>query len=101
MMREVAELIAQVDAAVREVSGVAELYHAAALPARLWTATVERREVYSDVLRRNGVLEAVVSIGVSHGRAADVARTVAARVRAVLDEPDARVTVRVSRITVP
>lgn len=101
MTSDPADLLARVDAAVRAIPGVTDLYYASALPARLWKTTVSRGETYSSVSRRGGVLEATVSIGVAHVRADDVARAVAERVRAELGEPGARVTVRVSRITVP
>lgn len=88
-----------VDAAAREVPGVTDLYYASALPGRLWKTTLGRGDTFSAISRRDGIIDAVVSIGVAHGRADDVARGVAVRVRDALGEPDARVTVRVSRIT--
>lgn len=101
MTRDTAELAVLVDAAARDVPGVTELYYAAALPTRLWTSTVHRTETFSAVSLPGGVPEALVSIGVARGRADEVARAVAVAVRAVLGDEDARVTVRVSRITVP
>ncbi|RKS85636.1 hypothetical protein DEU37_2686 [Microbacterium sp. AG790] len=88
-----------VDAAARAVTGVAELYYAAALPARLWRATLAGDGAYSVVTRRAQTLEVTVSIGVTGGRVAEVASEVALRVREALGTPDAHVTVRVSRIT--
>lgn len=99
MSNESADLAARVDAAARAVPGVAELYYAVALPARVWKTTISSLDTHSVVSRREGVLEAIVSIGVAHGRADDVSRLVAAEARAALGEDDARVTVRVSRIT--
>ncbi|AUG30496.1 MULTISPECIES: hypothetical protein [Microbacterium] len=93
------DLAATVDAAARAVAGVAELYYAAPLPARLWWATVAPDGAYSVVVRRADAVEATVSIGVTGGRVAEVSREVAARVRDAIGDPDARVTVRVSRIT--
>ncbi len=91
---------ASVDAAARAVSGVAELYYAAPLPTRLWRTAVGAGDgPYSSVSRRGGHVEATVSIGVTCGRVPEVAREVATRVRQALGDPDAHVTVRVSRIT--
>lgn len=93
------DLALTVDAAARTVDGVAELYYAAALPARLWRATVSGGGAYSVVTRRAQALEVTVSIGVATGRIAEVAGEVALRVREALGAADAHVTVRVSRIT--
>lgn len=93
MMRDPAELAALVDAAAREVAGVTEVYYAAALPALLWTSTVRRSDTVSSVSNRDGVPEAIVSIGVARGRADEVARAVAVAARAVLNDDHARVTV--------
>lgn len=95
-----AELSLQVDAAARAVAGVAELYYASTLPTRLWREVSRADESFSSVRLRGGALEVIVSIGVAHARADEVARAVAAAVRSVVDEEDARVTVRVSRIVV-
>lgn len=95
-----AELSLRVDAAARAVVGVAELYYASTLPTRLWRGVSRADESFSSVRQRGGALEVIVSIGVAHARADEVARAVAAAVRSVVDEEDARVTVRVSRIVV-
>lgn len=94
-----ADIALRVDAAARAVAGVAELFYAAPLPARLWRATVAREGAFSVVAHGADGLRATVSIGVAGGRIADVAREVAERVRDALGDPDAHVTVRVSRIT--
>lgn len=99
MSADTAELAARIDAAVREVPGVSELYFAAPLPARLWRVAVDRAETFSTVSAGDEGYEATVSIGVAHDRADAVAHLVAARVRDVLGDPAARVTVRVSRIS--
>lgn len=92
------ERAAEIDAAVRGVPGVADLYFASPLPARVWRVAVSGAESYSSVAERDGVTEVAVSIGVAHGRADVVAGAVAERVRELLDDPAARVTVRVSRL---
>lgn len=101
MTRSHAELAVLVDDAARSVPGVTELYYAAALPARLWTTAVSRNDTFSAVSHREGLLDVTVSIGVSQGRADAIAGAVASRLREVVGEPTARVTVRVSRVTVP
>lgn len=98
-MSGTSELALRVDAAIGEVPGVAELYFAAPLPARLWRVAVERTEAYSAVTERDGAYEIIASIGVEHARADAVATAVAARVRDVLGQPEATVTVRVSRLS--
>jgi len=90
-----------VDAAARAVPGVAELFYAAPLPSRLWRATVDRDGAYSVVVRREDAVEVTISIAVALGRADDVAREVADRVRAAIGDPAAHVVVRVSRLTAP
>jgi len=93
------ELAARVDAAIREVPGVGELYFAAPLPARLWRVAVERSEAYTSIAERDGAYDVTASIGVERARADTVAGAVAARVREVLEQPEATVTVRVSRLS--
>ncbi len=95
------EMAKVVDAAAREVPGVAELFYAAPLPARLWRATITPDGAYSVVSRRGETIEVIVSIGVAGARVEVVARAVADRVRAAVDDPTAQVTVRVSRIATP
>lgn len=93
-----ADLALLVDAAARSVRGVTELYYATALPARLWRGVSGATDPFSNVRPRGDALEVTVSIGVSGARADEVARAVAAAVRNVVGETDARVTVRVSRV---
>jgi len=87
-----------VDAAARAVPGVAELFYAAPLPSRLWRTTIDRDGAHSVVARRDDAVQVTVSIGVQHGRADDVAREVADRVRAAIGDPAAHIVVRVSRL---
>lgn len=98
-MSDTGDMAVRVDAAIREVPGVSELYFAAPLPARLWRVAVERSEAYTSVAERDGVYDVTASIGVEQARADAVAGAVAARVREVLDQPEATVTVRVSRLS--
>lgn len=94
-----AEWAAVIDDAVRTVPGVEEMYFAAPLPARLWRVATAQDGAYATVSGQAGDRDVVVSIGLARERADDVARRVAERVRDVLGEPEARVTVRVSRIS--
>jgi hypothetical protein len=93
-----AEWAALIDDAVRGVPGVDQMYFAAPLPARLWRVATAQEGAYATVSGRDGDRDVVVSIGLAHERADDVARRVADRVRDVLADPTARVTVRVSRL---
>lgn len=99
MSADSTELASRIDAAIREVPGVAELYFAAPLPARLWRVAIERSETFAALTEQDGGYEVTASIGVEHARADAVARAVAARIREELGAPDAVVTVRVSRLS--
>lgn len=95
------DLAARVDEAVRTIAGVSELYFAVPLAARVWRVAVSPEQpTYASVVARDGTWDVTVSIGVSQDRADAVARLVAARVREVLGDSAAAVTVRVSRLSV-
>jgi hypothetical protein len=98
-MTDTGDLARRVDAVVRGVDGVVELYASRPIVPRLVQTAVDPDAALSSVSSRDASHAVVVSVGVVDSDGSDAtALRIARAIRAELNDDAAEVTVRISRI---